>query len=273
MQIQKTTRSGKTKKGSNKKKSRKQKGPMTNPLSEEEIAHHVAEVYRHTSSPDMLSRTRRKKSAEEALKNRERDAMDALINPIHGEHVKFLRQLDGHPVLVLNANYQPLSYAPLSLWSWQDAVKAVFNGKVSVVETYSDVLIRAPSLDMILPSVIALKAFVPKAYQSRPSFTRRNVFLRDGYKCQYCSQRFSTGDLSLDHVVPRCRGGTLNWDNAVSCCKKCNGRKGSLMPTDLRSVGMALLRQPRCPTQYELGVEKGKIAPKSCHPTWEPYIQ
>jgi hypothetical protein len=106
MQIQKTTRSGKTKKGSNKKKSRKQKGPMTNPLSEEEIAHHVAEVYRHTSSPDMLSRTRRKKSAEEALKNRERDAMDALINPIHGEHVKFLRQLDGHPVLVLNANYQ-----------------------------------------------------------------------------------------------------------------------------------------------------------------------
>ena len=121
-----------------------------------------------------------------------------------------LKKLNARPALVLNADYQPLAYLPLSLWSWQDAVKAVFSGKVTVVDVYPDVTIRAASLEIPLPSVIALNDYVKKINQ-RPAFTRRNVFLRDEYKCQYCNERFHTADLSLDHVKPRCMGGQLNW--------------------------------------------------------------
>ena len=99
---------------------------------------------------------------------------------------------------------------PLSLWNWQETVKSVFSGKVHVVDVYPDVFIRSVNIDMPLPSVIALTEFVPPKNQ-RPAFTRKNLFLRDGYKCQYCGDLFRTDDLSLDHVRPRCMGGQLNW--------------------------------------------------------------
>ena len=83
------------------------------------------------------------------------------------------------PALVLNADFRPLSYFPLSLWSWQDAVKAVFLDRVSVLSEY-DTRVRSPSCSMRLPSVIALKDYIPSA--RRPAFTRFNVFLRDGVR-------------------------------------------------------------------------------------------
>ena len=109
-----------------------------------------------------------------------------------------------------NNNGQPLSYMPLSLWSWQDAVKGIFSGKVTVVDVYPDLTVRASNIAVPLPSVIALNDYVPEK-NTRPAFTRRNVFLRDEYKCQYCTERFHTHDLSLDHVVPRSMGGLLKW--------------------------------------------------------------
>mmetsp|Transcript_1997 Transcript_1997/g.4400 ORF Transcript_1997/g.4400 Transcript_1997/m.4400 type:complete len:216 (+) Transcript_1997:681-1328(+) len=99
---------------------------------------------------------------------------------------------------------------PLSIWSWQDTVKAVLSGKAVVVDIYPDVFVRAVSLDMPVPSVIALLEYAPVG-KTRPAFTRRNVFLRDGYRCQYCSELYRTSDLSLDHVEPRCFGGQLTW--------------------------------------------------------------
>jgi len=173
--------------------------------------------------------------------------------------------------LVLNADYQPMSYLPLSMWHWQEAVKAVFSGKVTVVDVYENVTIRAAHLEIPLPSVIALNEYVPHFHQT-PAFTKRNVFLRDEYRCQYCSNFFQTRDLSLDHVVPRCRGGRLHWKNAVTCCRRCNGRKGSLTVEDLRGVGMKLLREPRVPTQYELAAVAGRMLPRRVHSTWEPYL-
>jgi hypothetical protein len=104
------------------------------------------------------------------------------------------------PALVLNADFRPLSYFPLSLWSWQDAVKAVFLDRVSVLSEY-ETQVRSPSMSMRLPSVIALKDYIPTA--RRPAFTRFNVFLRDGFTCQYCSWRFPAHDLTFDHVVPQ----------------------------------------------------------------------
>ena len=164
-----------------------------------------------------------------------------------------------------------MSLLPLSLWCWQDAVKAIFQGKVTVVDTYPDVFIRAVNIDMPLPSVIALNEYVPKKDQT-PAFTRRNVFLRDGYRCQYCNQYFRTNDLTLDHFVPRSMGGRLNWQNAVSSCRKCNGRKGSVHPKKLRSIGMRVLQEPRVPTQWELASMAGKMVPKKVHATWQPYL-
>jgi len=179
--------------------------------------------------------------------------------------------LDKHPSLVLNADYQPLQMLPLSTWSWQTTVKAVLSGKAVVVDVYPDLYVRAVSLDVPVPSVIALREYAPTG-KAKPAFTRRNVFLRDGYRCQYCSNLFRTTDLSLDHVMPRCLGGKLTWDNTVTCCKKCNGRKGSLLPTELDLVGMELRREPRCPSLFELAAEAGRFVPRRVHPTWEPFL-
>ena len=81
---------------------------------------------------------------------------------------------------------------------------------MTVVDVYPDVTIRAVNLEIPLPSVIALNEYAPVGHQ-RPAFTRRNVFLRDEYTCQYCKKRFHTADLSLDHVIPRSMGGILSW--------------------------------------------------------------
>ncbi|HEY2226328.1 MAG TPA: HNH endonuclease, partial [Xanthobacteraceae bacterium] len=116
--------------------------------------------------------------------------------------------LESCHALVLNADFRPLSYFPLSIWSWQDAVKAVFLDRVSVISEY-DRKIHSPSFEMRLPSVIALKEYVPAA--RRPAFTRFNVFLRDRFNCQYCGGDFATNELTFDHVVPKSRGGRTAW--------------------------------------------------------------
>ena len=107
----------------------------------------------------------------------------------------------GWPVLVLNADFRPLSYYPLSLWSWQDAIKAVFLDRVNIVEYY-DRAVRSPSFEIQLPSVVSLKSFVKPT--THPAFTRFNVFLRDRFSCQYC---LSGDDLTFDHIIPRSKGG------------------------------------------------------------------
>ena len=115
--------------------------------------------------------------------------------------------LEKCPALVLNADYRPLSYYPLSLWSWQDTVKSVFLERVIIVSNY-DRVVRSPSFNMKLPSVIALKDYIVP--QSKPSFTRFNVFLRDKFSCQYCG---SGEELTFDHLLPRSKGGETHWDN------------------------------------------------------------
>lgn len=235
------------------------------PISGDELANHVSASYIEGPGGFFQSTDAKRQRQEEENKIFETD-------PSHRKHIEYLRKLDRHPALVLNADYQPLSVLPLSLWSWQETVKAVFSGKVTVVDVYPDINIRAVNMDVALPSVIALTDYVKQPKQ-KPAFTRRNVFLRDGYRCQYCSNRYRTQDLSLDHVVPRCAGGKLEWENAVTCCRKCNSRKGSTLPTELRAIGMKLLRPPSVPSKYELASEAGKMAPRrGVHPTWEPYL-
>ena len=131
---------------------------------------------------------------------------------------------DSCPALVLNADFRPLSYFPLSLWPWQEAVKAVFMDRVNIISEY-DRVVRSPSFEMRLPSVVSLKEFIPQA--RRPAFTRFNVFLRDRFCCQYCGEHLPTHELTFDHLVPRSRGGRTCWENVVTACQYCGDHYGA----------------------------------------------
>lgn len=174
--------------------------------------------------------------------------------------------LDRCPVLVLNADFRPLSYYPLSLWSWQDAVKAVFLQRVNIVEEY-DHEVHSPSFKMRLPSVIALKEYVaPTAY---PAFTRFNVFLRDKWECQYCGDLFVTSELTFDHIIPKSRGGRTVWENIVTACQDCNIRKGNRLPHE---CGMQPLSTPVQPTQFQLQYNGRAFPPNFLHESWNDYL-
>lgn len=168
--------------------------------------------------------------------------------------------------LVLNADFRPLSYFPLSLWPWQDSVKAVFLGRVNVLAEY-DRVVRSPTLEMKLPSVISLKEYVAPA--RRPAFTRFNVFLRDRFDCQYCGHRFVPEYLTFDHVVPRSRGGHTTWDNVVTACSACNLRKGNRLPHVAR---MHPLTRPRQPGVHELQENGRAFPPNFLHQSWGDYL-
>ena len=174
--------------------------------------------------------------------------------------------IDNCPALVLNADFRPLSYFPLSLWSWQDAVKAVFLNRVNIVSQY-DRVIRSPRLEMRLPSVISLKEYIPS--NRRPAFTRFNVFLRDRFICQYCGDDFPTHDLTFDHIVPRSRGGRTVWTNVVTACGTCNLRKGSRLP---REAQMYPRHAPRQPTSLELQENGRAFPPNFLHESWRDFL-
>ncbi len=173
------------------------------------------------------------------------------------------RPLTGHPCLVLNADFRPLSYYPLSLWPWQEVIKAVFLDRVDVVSTYEQE-VRSPSFSMLLPSVVALKQYV---VQDRPpAFTRFNLFLRDTFACQYCN---SPHDLTFDHVVPRSRGGRTTWENIVTACAPCNLAKGGRTPVEAH---MHPHRHPRRPTMHELQEHGRRFPPHHLHESWLDYL-
>jgi 5-methylcytosine-specific restriction endonuclease McrA len=170
--------------------------------------------------------------------------------------------VNAHPALVLNANFQPLSYFPLSLLPWDRAIKAVVEETHYVVEQY-DAVVRSPSITMKLPSVLALKKFHPAP--KHVAFTRFNVFLRDRFRCQYCGGKHASHDLTFDHVTPKCMGGRTSWDNVVAACSPCNVRKDS-------SMQMKPLRAPKEPTRHELLAAKRAFPPNFLHETWRDYL-
>lgn len=168
-----------------------------------------------------------------------------------------------HPALVLNADYRPLSYYPLSLWCWQDTIKAVFLDRVSILSEY-DIAVRSPSFNMKLPSVVCLKSYVKPARY--PAFTRFNVFLRDRFQCQYCGAR---EELTFDHVIPRSRGGQTTWENVVAACSPCNLKKGSDHPRD---TGLWPHQMPFQPTVSDLHNNGRAFPPNYLHDSWLDYL-
>jgi 5-methylcytosine-specific restriction endonuclease McrA len=170
---------------------------------------------------------------------------------------------DAHPALVLNADFRPLSYFPLSLWSWQDSIKAVFLDRVNIVSTYER-SVRSPTFEMRLPSVVSLKTYVKPS--RNPAFTRFNVFLRDRFSCQYCG---ATDDLTFDHVIPRSRGGLTTWENVLTACACCNLKKGSRLP---REAHMVPSYEPFRPTVFDLHAAGRHFPPNYLHESWLDYL-
>ena len=171
--------------------------------------------------------------------------------------------LEKFPALVLNADYRPLSYYPLSLWSWQDSVKSVFLDRVITVSNY-DRVVRSPSFSLKLPSVLALKSYVKP--QSNPNFTRFNVFLRDKFTCQYCG---SKNELTFDHLLPRSKGGKTDWNNVVTACTCCNVKKGGRL---LIQSGMTVNQKPFQPSTEDLHKNGKNFPPNFLHKSWMDYL-
>ena len=139
------------------------------------------------------------------------------------------------PVLVLNASYEPIN-----ICAARRAIVLVLKGLAMPEEENANFL-HAARLAMRVPSVIRLLEYRRIPHQTR-ALSRKNILLRDRNTCQYCGVVLSSGDLTLDHVVPRSRGGSSSWENLVACCHSCNRRKGNhlLIETDMR-----LMKEPR----------------------------
>ena len=167
------------------------------------------------------------------------------------------------PALVLNADFRPLSYYPLSLWPWQEAIKAAVLDRVTVLAEY-DQVIHSQRHDFRLPSVVVLKEFLQP--QKRVAFTRFNLFLRDQFTCQYCGGK---GELTFDHVLPRSRGGITSWENVVAACSPCNLRKGN---KTLKQSGLSLRHLPRAPSPEEMLAHGRRFPPGHLHDSWMDYL-
>jgi len=135
-----------------------------------------------------------------------------------------------------------LTYRPVGVIDCLEALVLCIVGKATAVEEY-DHEVNSPSLSFKIPSVIVLKNVVKFMNQGlRP--TRSNIIWRDHNKCQYCANDFAAGELTLDHIVPRSRGGKNTWTNLVACCKKCNQTKRDRTPEE---ADMKLLKKPLKP--------------------------
>lgn len=164
--------------------------------------------------------------------------------------------------LLLNSDYNPISILPLSVVSWEHAVKLYFLDRVTILETYPDRVIRSEHLTMEIPSVCVTKDYFN--FKKTVKFSRANVFLRDLYQCQYCAETFDKKELTLDHMIPRASGGKTTWENSVTACKPCNFKKGSKL--------WKPLRQPFKPDYYSLIAQWKNQNIHVAHPSWLKYL-
>jgi 5-methylcytosine-specific restriction endonuclease McrA len=139
------------------------------------------------------------------------------------------------PVLVLNSSYEPINVCAA-----RRALVLVLKG-VAAAEEHANSHVHSARQAIRVPSVIRLLEYRRIPHQTR-ALSRKNILMRDRYTCQYCQRTFNSGELTLDHVIPRSRAGETTWENLVACCHPCNNRKGNRTPEE---AGMRLTRAPR----------------------------
>ena len=159
-------------------------------------------------------------------------------------------------VLVLNADYSPINVTTV-----HRAVVLLLKGKAEAIESDA-VPLRSVSMTYVRPVVIRLVFYVRVPRETNRRITRRAILARDNHTCQYCG---ATSDLTIDHVIPKTRGGPHTWDNVVAACWPCNKRKGHALP---REAGMKLARTPRTPTALAFVFVAIRKPPEA----WRPWI-
>ena len=180
------------------------------------------------------------------------------------------------PVLVLNKFFIPVSVTSLKrafILLYGGAAKAVsedyetfdFNSWSEVATASEDDCVRTVSHIIKAPRVIILMRY-EGYYKKQPKFNRINIFRRDGGYCQYCGKTFARQELTIDHVVPKSKGGTSTWENVVCCCGKCNRKKGGRTPEEAR---MKLLNKPVKP---KWGPFSNVFIKAVQYKEWEPFL-
>ena len=159
-------------------------------------------------------------------------------------------------VLVLNQNYEPMSVC-----SARRAIVMLYLEKAEMIERNHEV-VRSVSMTMHLPSIVRLGRLI-QTPRMRILLNRKNIVKRDGHQCQYCGT--TEGQITVDHIIPRDRGGQDTWDNLVCACMRCNTKKGNRTP---REAGMKLLRQPKKPG-YPFFIQQLVGIPDE---RWKPYL-
>ena len=163
----------------------------------------------------------------------------------------------GSRVLLLNATFEPLAVVTA-----KRAVVLMLSGKAECVEAAVGMAFHSASLTLPAPSVMRLSRYVRVPYRRAVPMTRSGVLRRNGRRCAYCAKRADT----IDHVVPRSRGGTHSWENCVAACKSCNSRKADRL---LEELGWSLGFTPKPPHRAAGGVLVLAVEP---HPAWEPWL-
>ncbi len=160
-------------------------------------------------------------------------------------------------VLVLNSTYEPMNVCTL-----HRAIVLLLKGKAETVETSAS-LVRSERTALVAPMVIRLVHYVRIPRTEGRRLSRRAILARDGFRCQYCG---NTRHLTIDHIVPRSRGGASSWENVVTSCAPCNVRKGACLPSE---VGMSPSHKPRppAPTDFVLAAQR------SIPDAWLPYLE
>ena len=165
--------------------------------------------------------------------------------------------IDMAQTLVLNASYEPLN-----ITSWRRAVILMLKGKAESLEEDNSLIIHEGKK---LPTVIRLRYYVKVPYKE-VALTRKNILLRDNNLCQYCSHKGS--DLSIDHVIPRSRGGADTWENVTTACLRCNVQKGNRTPAE---ANMPLRRKPYKPLS-NLNFEAARKIDSGRYKEWSKYV-
>ena len=163
----------------------------------------------------------------------------------------------GSRVLLLNATFEPLAVVTA-----QRAVVLMLTGKAECVEAALEGAFHSENLTIVAPSVMRLSRYVRVPYRRAVPMTRAGVLRRDGRRCAYCARRADT----IDHVVPRSRGGAHTWENCVAACRGCNSRKADRL---LEELGWTLRVRPRPPHRAAGGVMVLAVEPL---PAWEPWL-
>jgi 5-methylcytosine-specific restriction endonuclease McrA len=155
------------------------------------------------------------------------------------------------------------SFKPVEIISWQEAVVLTWLNKAWAAE-YTDKWVNSAKKAFQIPSVIVLFRYIDEKFFTLPC-TRRNILLRDENRCQYCSKTFREEDLTIDHVIPKSKGGSSEWDNVVAACHDCNQRKSHFL---LENAPVSLIRRPKRPT-YRSMIKK-RVG--DANSSWKEYL-